>query len=269
GKGVDTFKGGLASDFYFFSAGRFGASDFVDGGTGARNQLQLLGDYTISFGAGQLANIHSIVFLSGRDIRQNTDFDYTIVMDEGNLVSGQMTIDGGQLKATEKLAFDGSQETTGTFKIFGGKGEDSLTGSQNGDILFGAGGRDYLKGGAGADTYSYRGVSDSTSTGYDTIDGFVFGTDMIDLTGTHDSFEVKNGGTLNSASFDADLAAAMGGTLDPSEAVLFTPNAGDLAGKLFLIVDENGTAGYQAGQDYVIEMINTSVPMATVSDFIV
>jgi hypothetical protein len=61
----------------------------------------------------------------------------------------------------------------------------------------------------------------------------------------------------------------MEGTLDIGEAVLFKADAGDLAGKLFLIVDENGTAGYQAGQDYVIEMTNTTVPMQPVSDFIV
>ncbi|HEY0113892.1 MAG TPA: M10 family metallopeptidase C-terminal domain-containing protein, partial [Allosphingosinicella sp.] len=172
-------------------------------------------------------------------------------------------------RATEKLVFNGSAEANGTFRIFGGKGHDSLTGSQKNDSLLGAGGKDYLKGGDGADTYAYRGVSDSTSTGYDTIDDFTFGTDTIDLTGTHDSFEVKTTGTLSTASFDSDLEAAMEGTLDIGEAVLFTADAGDLAGKLFLIVDENGTAGYQAGQDYVIEMTNTTVPMQPVSDFIV
>ena len=38
------------------------------------------------------------------------------------------------------------------------------------------------------------------------------------------------------------------------DAVLFTPNAGGLAGHTFLIVDANGTAGYQAGADYVIDV---------------
>jgi hypothetical protein len=36
--------------------------------------------------------------------------------------------------------------------------------------------------------------------------------------------------------------------------VLFTPDRGTLAGHTFLIVDANGTAGYQAGQDYVIDI---------------
>ncbi|HEY0111669.1 MAG TPA: bluetail domain-containing putative surface protein, partial [Allosphingosinicella sp.] len=76
-------------------------------------------------------------------------------------------------------------------------------------------------------------------------------------------------GSLSTASFDSDLEAAMNGTLDASEAVLFTANSGDLAGRLFLVVDENGTAGYQAGEDYVIELANTPVPMQPVSDFIV
>ncbi|HEY0113165.1 MAG TPA: bluetail domain-containing putative surface protein, partial [Allosphingosinicella sp.] len=75
-------------------------------------------------------------------------------------------------------------------------------------------------------------------------------------------------GSLSTASFDSDLEAAMNGTLDASEAVLFTANSGDLAGRLFLVVDENGVSGYQAGQDYVIEMTNTTMPVI-LGDFIV
>ena len=37
-------------------------------------------------------------------------------------------------------------------------------------------------------------------------------------------------------------------------AVLFTPTAGDEAGKTFLVVDANGTAGYQANADLVIDV---------------
>lgn len=41
--------------------------------------------------------------------------------------------------------------------------------------------------------------------------------------------------------------------LDADHAVLFTPSSGDLAGKLFLIVDANRTVGYQVG-DVVAEL---------------
>jgi hypothetical protein len=121
-----------------------------------------------------------------------------------------------------------------------------------------ASGRDVLEGRAGADTFVYRSAADSTSLAHDRIVGFVFGEDLIDLPGSHDAFEVKSGGALSLASFDEDLAAAMAGTLEAMEAVLFTADAGDLAGRLFLIVDQNGAAGYQAGEDFVIELAGTA-----------
>ena len=61
-------------------------------------------------------------------------------------------------------------------------------------------------------------------------------------------------GALSTATFDSDLAAAVGASqLGAGHAVVFTPNSGTLSGDHFLIVDANGVAGYQAGQDYVIE----------------
>jgi hypothetical protein len=42
-----------------------------------------------------------------------------------------------------------------------------------------------------------------------------------------------------------------------------------MAGRLFLIVDQNGTAGYQAGEDFVIELAGTAPPVGPVPDFIV
>jgi hypothetical protein len=42
--------------------------------------------------------------------------------------------------------------------------------------------------------------------------------------------------------------------------VTFKPSSGDLAGRVFLIVDANAAAGYQAGEDYVMEMAAGSHP---------
>jgi hypothetical protein len=53
--------------------------------------------------------------------------------------------------------------------------------------------------------------------------------------------------------------AAIGlGQLGIDHAVLFTPDSGDLAGDTFLIVELNGTAGYQASQDLVIKLDHPS-----------
>jgi len=55
--------------------------------------------------------------------------------------------------------------------------------------------------------------------------------------------------SLSSASFDADLVAAIGSSQMASHhAFLFSSDTGGLAGQLFLVVDANGTAGYQAGR---------------------
>ncbi len=44
------------------------------------------------------------------------------------------------------------------------------------------------------------------------------------------------------------------GQLAAGHAVLFTPTSGDDAGHTFLIVDVNGDAGYQGGEDFVIDL---------------
>ena len=267
GMGLEDLTGGAMSDQFYFSSGRFGADDKVDGG-GSRDQLGLRGDYTLEFGADQITSIESLLLLSGRGVVDNTDYDYDLTMDDLNLAGGVlMTVDAGQLTAGEHLTFDGSAETDGSFRIFGGAGADSLIGSANGDIIFGALGKDYLKGGAGADAYSYRSAADSTSTGYDTIDGFEFGIDTLDLPGVHDSYG-HTAGSVSTATFDADISAATVGMLG-SSALFLDVTGGDLAGKLFLIVDQNGIVGYQAGEDFVIELANTTVPPPPIPDFIV
>ncbi|HEY1961468.1 MAG TPA: bluetail domain-containing putative surface protein [Rhizomicrobium sp.] len=63
------------------------------------------------------------------------------------------------------------------------------------------------------------------------------------------------GGALSTATFDSDLAAAVNsGNLAVQHAVLFTADSGDLSGHTFLIVDENGQAGYQTAADLVIDV---------------
>jgi hypothetical protein len=71
-------------------------------------------------------------------------------------------------------------------------------------------------------------------------------------------------GSLSTATFDADLSAALGtSALAAGHAVFFTSDQGELSGQTFLVVDANGQAGYQAGEDYVIHM--ASAPPADLS----
>ena len=77
-------------------------------------------------------------------------------------------------------------------------------------------------------------------------------------------------GNLSAASFNADLAAAVtAARLPAGQAVLFDPSGGTLnqAGMVYLIVDANGLAGYQANADYVIQL-QTPTGTLTTNDFI-
>jgi len=70
-------------------------------------------------------------------------------------------------------------------------------------------------------------------------------------------------GSLPTASFDADLGAALSGHLNAGDAILITANAGTLHDEVFLVVDMNGIAGYQAGQDLVIDVTGYSGTLTT------
>jgi len=146
---------------------------------------------------------------------------------------------------------------TGT--IFGRGGADVLKAGADGDILNGGGASDRISGGSGEDTFAYTAISDSTGALRDKIVGFDAAADTFQLTVTPSVIdtEITTGLLKGGANFDPTMEAAIGaGQLGANHAVLFTPNAGNLAGFMFLIVDANGTAGYQAGQDYVMELLH-------------
>ncbi|WP_324749472.1 Ig-like domain-containing protein [Sphingomonas sp. LY54] len=188
GGGVDDLTGGAQNDVFLFGdVGQWGASDLVNGGPGGIDQLAFRGDYTITFGAAQIVSIRSIGFVSALDTRFGAlgeNFDYNLTMHDGNLAAGvQMTVDGGALRATETVTFNGSAETNGTFRVFGGAGSDTLIGGQGADILVGRGGSDSLTGGVGPDTFRYSTVSESAAATPDTITDFQHLIDKIDLAG--------------------------------------------------------------------------------------
>jgi Ca2+-binding RTX toxin-like protein len=251
------------------------ASDQIDGGAG-KDILILNGDYSagLVMGADTVTNVEKMVLEPG--------FSYTLTMDDNNVAAGQqMTVDASKLTSSNTLKFDGSAETDGRYVVDGGAGNDYITGSAGNDILTGGGGDNRFTGGAGEDKiiatgdshdrFIYTDVSDSTSTTHDVITGFSATADAFDLdvTVTGISAEVTSG-RLSTASFDANLATAISSAhLAAGHAVLFTPTTGNLAGHTFLIVDANGTAGYQAGQDYVFDVTGAAhLTSLSTSDFI-
>ena len=272
GQGVDHLTGGGGSDGFFFGAdGNLTGADRVNGGGGV-DSLVLRGNYVgptaVVMQNASMTNVEVMAFLTGHSNTYGgpiapAGFDYDVTMADGNVAAGQrLDVIGTSLGADESLRFDGRAETDGAFRILSGAGDDTLWGGSGNDMIYGALGADRLIGGAGADTYVYLSAAESTSTGYDTIVGFDYHVDRIDVPGGGTrSFNQAAAGNLSTASFDSDLAAGMTGVLGAGGAALFAVTGGTLSGHVFAVIDANGIAGYQAGQDLVIELVNPVVPI--------
>jgi methionine-rich copper-binding protein CopC len=191
-------------------------------------------------------------------------FSSGVVKDlEGNAFSG--------INSPAVLSFETAATSSTPLSLTGNGFSNTLIGGTGNDVITGLGRRDTLTGGGGADTFVYTAVSDSTSRGYDTITDFNASADLIDLwfqvTGVDTAI---TSGSLSPFTIDSDLASAVGAAkLASHHAVLFTPNAGTLSGKTFLIVEANGVAGYQANADLVILLGNgSSLAGLTAADFV-
>jgi hypothetical protein len=262
GLGTEKITGGAGADGFYFGPGKYGATDIVHGGAGTNDQLALDGDYTLTLTSRE--DVEVFVMLRGPVGTPNT-FNVTAA-DSWTPAGQQRTIFGTTV--TTNIVANGSAETDGTLRFFAGSGNDTLTGGAGNDLFFGNLGADTLTGGGGADTFLYNGANESTGSGWDRLVGLTNGVDKIDLPGVITGVATVTGGALNTASFNADLAAAFGaGQMGAGQAVLFTPTSGTLAGSVFLVADANGIAGYQADQDFVFQL-PTPPPAVTPDLFI-
>ncbi|HEY1709572.1 MAG TPA: bluetail domain-containing putative surface protein, partial [Rhizomicrobium sp.] len=160
-------------------------------------------------------------------------------------------VSGGAASDTIKGGADGEN-------LSGGAGDDLIKGGTGDDVITGGAGADKLISGGGNNTFVYTAVTESRSgpATHDTVVGFDALNDVFDLevavTGVD---KMVKAGTLDKSSFNTDMQAMLPATaLHAHHAVLVTPSTGDLAGHTFLVVDDNGVAGFQAGGDYVIEL---------------
>ncbi|HEX2590298.1 MAG TPA: bluetail domain-containing putative surface protein, partial [Rhizomicrobium sp.] len=139
----------------------------------------------------------------------------------------------------------------------GDAGDDKLIAHLGAPTSFGGEGRDRIFAATGSDTFVYTAATESSGADHDTIRDTNFANDIWDLAVAVTGIDATiTTGTLDKGvTFDAGItAAADAAHLAANHAVLFTPDGGDRAGSTFLIVDLNGTAGYQSGQDLVIKL---------------
>jgi hypothetical protein len=211
----------------------------------ARSGLGLSGDFSAGFTLTAVSLEVDRIMLGGGN-------DYNLATDDSLVAAGgRLVVEAGALGDGEHVMFDGSAETDGSFVFLGSESSDLFLGGAGRDWIMGAGGADTLSGGGGGDVFVYTEAGESSGASHDTLADFDPVADRIDLPGSVSGFAATvTTGTLSTASFDADLSALVSG-LGPGRAVWVAPNAGTLAGTIFLVVDGNGASGYQAGDDYV------------------
>lgn len=278
-------------------AANFNVNDHLTGaGVGvAWDILSLNGDYT-----GGNALVFNATTMTGfQTVTLGDAGSYNITLNDATIANGsELDFDATQMvTAGHVLTLTDTAETNGSIGVMGslgddvihcGAGDDSLQGSAGNDILDGGTGGAQMDGGAGQDTitvdatntlqnFTYDAVADSTGSDYDIITGINFNFAQFIISGFDPTKVLAidaavNTGTLDTgANFDTDLAAAINAAhLAAHHAVLFTPNASStgLAGTSFIVVDVNGTAGYQAGADLVIDIGTTHVGNLSAGEFI-
>ena len=225
--------GGAGTDNFLFATYNLFANDVLLGGTGAGDTItfKTAGNVT----AQQFANVSGIstikVAVGTNDI-QLSDFMVTKAFNHAltvNVSAGADTIDASLLTTASN---------TLTINAVNASGGDTF-------LL-----------GAETDTVNFAASPTSNSVNYDTISNFNFAAgDAIGVAGyAPSSIASAVSGSLSTATFDSDLAAALGPSrLTAGAALLFTANAGTLAADTFLIASTNGSAGYTSG-DLVVRL---------------
>jgi Ca2+-binding RTX toxin-like protein len=243
GAGNDTLSGGSGNNILTGDAG----NDTLNGGTGTS---------LLAGGAG-------INILNGGTGNSTADY-----FDSRVGVTVTLAVAGSQQVSTLQNDTLNSIEN-----LIGSAHKDTLTASTSGDnTLTGGAQADHLIAGGGHDIFNYGLATDSTSKAYDTVSGFDTRLDTLQFSSTVTAIDTEiTHGRLSTPTFDRDLTlAADASHLAAHGAVLFTPTSGTLRGDTFLVIDHNGTAGYQAGQDFVIELTGAAhLASLSTADFVV
>ncbi|MGH6879033.1 MAG: hypothetical protein ACREHV_16865, partial [Rhizomicrobium sp.] len=222
-------------------------------------------DYSagLTFGRTTLTNVESISLDNG--------YSYDLTLNNATVTVGQtLTVNASSLGAGDTLTFAGGT-SSGNLVIFGSTGgHDILTGNHGDTVFVGDGASDTISLVDGAnDIVAFDQASDSTSTGFDTVEYFNTAKDQFSVFSEVTNIDATYvGGTLDASNFDADLTADLAKKLTADGAIVYEAKTGSYAGVAFLVIDQNGQAGYQAGQDLVIEFQHRTGGSLTTANFL-
>jgi Ca2+-binding RTX toxin-like protein len=133
--GNDTVKGKGGDDTFDFGAA-FTAADKIDGGVDSgsggidsRDRVDLDGDYSagVVFGANTMVGVEAIELADGHS--------YNFTTHDNTVAANALFLVDGTLSGSNRLVFDGSAESDGSFWLFGGHGDDDLTGGDQTDTF--------------------------------------------------------------------------------------------------------------------------------------
>jgi len=192
--GNDTATG-QGGDDVFVMGGAFTALDQLDGGSGT-DAVVLDGNYLtqVVFTATTMVGVEQLKLTS--------TFDYNLKTADATVAAGgNLIVDGSTLGVSDRLIFDGTSETNGSFAINGGAGNDTLASGAGNDVVAGgagddlinvaSGGNDTVFGGDGTDTIRLGAALNAA----DHIDGGA-GSDSVTLYGDYSAGLTLGAATL-------------------------------------------------------------------------
>lgn len=249
--GSDTCKGKGGDDIFNFGP-TWNIGDRVNGG-GGNDTVRISQGGVVDIGANGLTSVETV------ELKNDGDYTMTFI-GAGLNVTDHVTVDGSALSSAHFVTVDAGNEKGRSVTLVGGDGSDHLTGGQADDELRGNKGLDFIDGEKGADTIIYTTVNQSTGVNCDhvtfSVEDDVFKVPNA-VTGVDEIVRTKLNGTSD-ANFNSNLEDAIGSQeLSGGHAVVLDVNQGDWSGQVFLIIDQNGSAGFQEGADIVINLVNS------------
>ncbi|BBO06574.1 hypothetical protein SG09_59240 [Bradyrhizobium ottawaense] len=213
------------------------------------------GLFTINPTTGALAFKTAPDFENPTDAGANNVYNVSVQASDGNggidvqaIAVTVQNLAGSTINGTNKAdTLTGSGEED---FLYGKGGNDNLQGLGGNDYLDGGSGKDTMNGGAGADRFVFSAFADSTIANFDIVQGFVHGTDTIDIA-LIDASASKKG----------DQAFAFAG--QNSTAVANSVTWYESGGNTFVQADVNGNTT----ADLRIELIGTNLGLSA-SDFL-